>query len=99
MVSVIYCDCRCRCCLNNKELFQSNIILFNWYVFICLFLLNVSLVEHQMSAVQDELKKIIKKVEDKVNGEHDHLQKVDKLMEQIQEEVHNQLSEEGASVS
>ena len=52
-----------------------------------------------MSAVQDELKKIIKKVEDKVNGEHDHLQKVDKLMEQIQEDVHNQLSEEGASVS
>jgi len=55
-------------------------------------------VEHQMSAVKDELKKIIGKVDVKVGEQDKHLSSVDSLVAKIQEEVQTQLANDGIKV-
>jgi hypothetical protein len=55
-------------------------------------------VEHQMSAVKDELKKVIGKVDERVSGNRKHANEVDGLIEKIQQEVQDQITNAGSEV-
>ena len=56
-------------------------------------------VEHQMSAVKDELKKIIGKVDAKVGAQDKHLSQNDKLLQTIRSEIDTQIQDKGMAVS
>lgn len=55
-------------------------------------------VEHQMSAVKDELKKVIGKVDERVSGNRKHANEVDGLIEKIQQEVQDQITNAGSEM-
>ena len=48
-------------------------------------------VEHSLSAIKDELKKIIGKVDKKVEGQEDHMKSLDKIVDKVKEDVANQV--------
>lgn len=51
-------------------------------------------VEHAMSAVKDELKKIIGKVDKKVGGQEDHLKSIDDIIAKVKTSIANQISQD-----
>jgi mannose-binding lectin 2 len=51
-------------------------------------------VEHSMSAVKDELKKIIGKVDKKVGGQEDHLKSIDDIIAKVKSSIANQISQD-----
>ena len=51
-----------------------------------------------MSAVKDELKKVIGKVDERVSGNRKHGNEVDGLIEKIQKEVQDQITNAGSEV-